>query len=63
MHTLGAIRMSEKKEDTKLLKEIRDLLQSIDAREETNELISESNGLIKNAEKPKELFFTNVRQK
>lgn len=43
--------MSEKKEDTKLLKEIRDLLQSIDAREETNELISESNGLIKKAEK------------
>ena len=43
--------MSEKKEDTKVLKEIRDLLQSIDAREETNELISESNGLIKKAEK------------
>ena len=43
--------MSEKKEDTKLLKETRDLLQSIDAREETNELISESNGLIKKAEK------------
>lgn len=43
--------MSEKKEDIKLLEEIRDQLKSINAREETDELFSESNGLIQKAEK------------
>lgn len=42
--------MTEKSEDNKLLEEIRDLLHSLDAREETNELFSESSGLIKKAE-------------
>ena len=42
--------MNEGKENTKLLKEIRDLLKSLNAREETNELFSESNELIKRVE-------------